>query len=297
MSDILDNIKRTFNKGNVLMKFIFINVAVFIAIHAIGVVATLFRLESLNPLTLLAVPSQLNMLLIRFWTVFTYMFVHVGFMHILFNMLWLYWFGKIFLSYFNDRTLGSLYVIGGFAGALLYIIAFNTIPYYLDLGHSSMIGASASVMAIVMAAAFYRKDVTLNLLFFGRVKIIYIALIVFLIDFFSLSNGDNPGGHVAHIGGALAGYLFATQYKKGKDFTLPISRFLDKIANLFKKGEHKGAHKVVYKRAEDDYDYNYRKAEESKNIDAILDKLKQSGYNSLSAEEKRQLFDAGDNKK
>ena len=296
MSAILNNIKSTFNKGNILMKFIFINVAVFIAIHAIGVVATLFRLESLDPLPFLAIPSELNTLLIRFWTLFTYMFVHVGFLHILFNMLWLYWFGKIFLSYFNDRTLGSLYVIGGFAGALLYILTFNTIPYYLDLGHNVMIGASASVMAVVMAAAFYRPDTSLNLLFFGRVKIIYIALIVFFIDFLSLGSGENPGGHVAHIGGAIVGYIFAMRYKKGKDITLPISRFLDGIANLFKKREHKGAHKVVYKRAETDYDYNYRKTEKSKQIDLILDKLKQSGYNSLSSEEKRQLFDAGEKK-
>ena len=294
MSNFLDNIKRTFNKGDVLMKFIFINVAVFLAIHAVGVVATLFRLESLDPLPFLAVPSQLNMILIRFWTLLTYMFVHVGFMHILFNMLWLYWFGKIFLSYFNDRTLGSLYVIGGLAGALLYILAFNTIPYYIyESGHGIMIGASASVMAIVMAAAFYRPDVTLNLFLFGRIKIIYIAIAVFVIDFFSLSNGNNPGGHVAHIGGAIAGYLFATQFKKGKDFTLTISRFLDKIANLFKKRKYKGAHKVVYRKPETDYDYNYRKAQESKKIDAILDKLKQSGYDSLSSEEKRQLFNAG----
>lgn len=292
MSNILDNIKRTFNKGDVLMKFIFINIAVFLAIHAVGVVATLFRLESLNPLPFLAVPSQLSELLIRFWTLFTYMFVHVGFMHILFNMLWLYWFGKIFLTYFNERTLGSLYVIGGLAGAILYVLAFNSIPYYLDLGHSVMIGASASVMAIVMAAAFYRPDVTLSLFLFGRVKIIYIAIAVFVIDFFSLSNGNNPGGHVAHIGGAIAGYLFANQYRKGKDFTLPISRLLDRVANLFKKRKYKGAHKVVYKKPETDYDYNYRKAKESKNIDAILDKLKQSGYGSLSSEEKRQLFDA-----
>ncbi len=294
MSDFIDTIKSRFKSGNVLMKFIFINVGVFIAIQALYVIVTLFRLESLNPLQFLAVPSQLHTVLIRFWTVFTYMFVHVGFMHILFNMLWLYWFGNIFLSYFNDRTLGSLYVIGGFAGALLYIIAFNTIPYYLDLGHSVMIGASASVMAVVMGAAFYRPETTLNLFLFGRIKIIYIALAVFFIDFLSLSSGDNPGGHIAHIGGAIVGYLFAIQYKKGKDFTLPISRFLDRIANLFKKREHKGPHKVVYKRAETDYDYNYRKTQDSKNIDAILDKLKESGYNSLTSEEKRQLFDAGE---
>ena len=154
MSDILDNIKRLFNKGDILMKFIFINVGVFIVIQAIHVIATLFRLDSLNLLQFIAVPSELSFLLRRFWTPLTYMFVHVGFMHILFNMLWLYWFGKIFLTYFNDRTLGSLYVIGGLAGALLYVVAFNTIPLYIEGGHGEMIGASASVMAIVMAAAF-----------------------------------------------------------------------------------------------------------------------------------------------
>ena len=294
MSDFFETIKSRFKSGNILMKFIFINIGVFIAIQALYVIVTLFRLESLNPLQFLAVPSQVNILLTKFWTLFTYMFVHEGFLHILFNMLWLYWFGNIFLSYFHDRTLGSLYVLGGLAGALLFIIAYNTIPLYLESGPGVMIGASASVMAIVFAAAFYRKDATLNLFLFGRVKIIYIALAVFVIDFFSLSSGNNPGGHVAHIGGAIIGYLFASQYKKGKDFTLPISRFLDVIANLFKKRKHKGAHKVVYKRTETDYDYNFRKAKESEKIDAILDKLKESGYSSLSSEEKRQLFDAGE---
>ena len=112
MSNILDNIKRTFNKGDVLMKFIFINIAMFLAINAVGVIVILFQLESLDLISFLAVPSQLNRVLIRFWTLLTYMFVHVDFFHILFNMLWLYWFGKIFSTYFNERTLGSLYEIG-----------------------------------------------------------------------------------------------------------------------------------------------------------------------------------------
>lgn len=250
-------------------------------------------IRALDPIALLGVPSHLNVLLLRFWSPFTYMFVHANLLHILFNMLWLYWFGTIFLSYFHGRTLGGLYVLGGLGGALLYLIAFNTIPLYtLREGPSNMVGASASVMAIVMATAFYRPDVTINLLLLGRVKIIYIALAVFAIDFFSLSSGNNAGGHVAHIGGALVGYIFANRYKKGKDITLPISRFLDFVANLFKKREVKGKHKVVYKRPENDYDYNYRQKQRSKDIDAILDKLKKSGYNNLTEEEKRKLFDA-----
>jgi len=154
------------------------------------------------------------LLLTRLWTPITYMFVHEGFLHLLFNMLWLYWFGKIFLQYFSGRSLGSLYVLGGLAGALLYIVAFNTIPYYVNMGNGWMIGASAAVMAIVMGTAFYRPDLQLYLFLLGPIKIVYIAIFAFVLDFLSLGNASNPGGHVAHIGGALLGYLFAVQYKK-----------------------------------------------------------------------------------
>jgi hypothetical protein len=187
--------------------------------------------------------------------------------------------------------LGSLYVLGGLAGAALYILAFNTIPLYVERECTFMIGASASVMAIVMGAAFYRPDVKLNFFLIGQIKVIYIAIFVFVLDFLSLA-GTNAGGHVAHIGGALLGYLFAVQYRKGKDITAWISSIMDWFVNLAKPRPRKAKMKVNYTRPETDWEYNKRKNNEQAEIDVILDKLKQSGYNGLSAEEKRKLFDA-----
>jgi membrane associated rhomboid family serine protease len=292
MADIIDRIKYQYKTGDILIRLIFINVGIFLIIKILGIFFTLFKIETFNLLQFIAVPSQPEILLRRFWTPFTYMFVHEGFWHILFNMLWLYWFGKIFLEYFSGRHLGSVYLLGGLSGALLYILAFNLIPYYLDLGNSWMIGASAAVMAIVMAAAFYRPEVQLHLFLLGRIKIVYIAIFVFVLDFISLDDLSNPGGHLAHIGGAIAGYLFAVRYRRGKDITKGIGKMMDHIANLFKKKPKKTKLKVSHRRAESDMDYNYRKHQEQEEIDRILDKLKHSGYSSLSADEKKKLFDA-----
>ena len=292
MAGIIDTLKLKYKTGSVMTRLIFINVAVFILLKVVAVTFTLFNVHSLDLIVFLGVPSQMTLLLDRLWTLVTYMFVHEGFLHLLFNMLWLYWFGQIFLQYFSGRSLGSLYVLGGLAGALLYVVAFNTIPYYMDMGRGWMIGASASVMAIVMGAAFYRPDVQLHLLFLGPVKIVYIAVFAFVLDFLSLGNATNPGGHVAHIGGALLGYLFAMQYKNGRDITHWVSKLIDGFVGMFKPRQKKSKMKVEHARNETDWEYNKRRHSEQEEIDAILDKLKQSGYSSLSADEKKKLFDA-----
>lgn len=293
MADFIDQLKYRYKTGDVLVKFIFINTLVFMALKIVTVIFRLFNIYFVDLITFVGIPSALSRLLSRFWTPFTYMFVHEQFWHLLINMLWLYWFGRIFLQYFTGRTLGSLYVLGGFGGALLYVVAFNTIPYFLSMDNSWMIGASAAVMSIVFGAAFYRPNVRINLLFLGSIKIVYIAIAVFLIDFLSLGNNGNPGGHVAHIGGAIVGYLFAIRYQKGNDITAWIGKLLDRIANLTKPPRGKKSNmKVEYKRNESDYEYNRRKREEQTDIDTILDKLKKTGYGGLSAEEKRKLFDA-----
>ena len=292
MADLIDTLKHKYRTGSVITRLIFINALVFIAIKILGVFITLFNIQAVDLVSFLGVPSYIPLLVNRFWTLITYMFVHEGFLHLLFNMLWLYWFGQIFLQYFTGRSLGSLYLLGGLAGAILYVVAFNTIPYYTDMGSGWMIGASAAVMAIVMGAAFYRPDVELSLLFLGRIKIVYIAIFAFVLDFLSLGDPTNPGGHVAHIGGALLGYLFAVQYKKGKDITHWMSRLIDWFVGLFKPRRNRSKMKVEYSRNETDWEYNKRKKSEQEAIDAILDKLKQSGYSSLSSEEKKRLFDA-----
>lgn len=292
MAGFMETLKSKYRSGNIVTRLIFINVTVFIVLKIITVIFTLFNLQGMDLIPFLGVPSRLSLLAERIWTPLTYMFIHENFLHLLFNMLWLYWFGKIFLDSFTGRTMGSLYVLGGLAGALLYVLAFNTIPYYTAMDRSWMIGASAAVMTIAMGIAFYRPEVRLNLLFLGQIRIIYIAIFAFLLDFLSLSDPSNPGGHVAHIGGALLGYLFAVRYRKGKDITHWVSRTFDRLFGLFKPRKKRPKMKVRHARNETDWEYNQRKQTEQEEINAILDKLKQTGYSGLSPEEKKRLFDA-----
>jgi len=289
MDGIFTNLKRTFQAGSILAKLIYINVGLFILIRLLTVLLLLFNLEGFPFLNYLQMPSSPELLLYRPWTIFTYMFTHFDFLHILFNMLWLYWFGQIFLYFFNERQLGGLYVLGGIAGALFFMLAYNIFPYFQGIAHTSfLMGASASVMAIVFAVSFYKKDFEINLLIIGRVKLIYLAAFTLILDLLSITS-QNAGGHIAHIGGALFGIWFATRIKAGKDLTAPMNRLIDKVVNLKKR---KPKMKVTYKRTETDHEYNARKKQESVDLDTILDKLKRSGYESLSAEEKKQLFDA-----
>ena len=290
MDDIFTNLKRSFQTGSILKKLIFINVAVFIVIRLLGVLLLLFNLQDFPLLLYLQLPASPTALLSRPWTLFTYMFTHFELLHILFNMLWLYWFGELFLQFFNERQLGGLYVLGGLAGALLFVVCYNLFPYFREVAaFSFLMGASASVMAIVFAVSFYRKEIEINLLLIGRIKLIYLALFTLVIDLLAMTS-DNAGGHIAHIGGALFGIWFASRYAQGKDLTAPINRLIDKFVNL---GKRKPKMSVTYGgRSNKDWEYNTRKQQEAANIDAILDKLKRSGYGSLSADEKKQLFDA-----
>ena len=290
MDDIFTNLKRSFQTGSILKKLIFINVAVFIVIRLLGVLLLLFNLQDFPLLLYLQLPASPTALLSRPWTLFTYMFTHFELLHILFNMLWLYWFGELFLQFFNERQLGGLYVLGGLAGALLFVVCYNLFPYFREVAaFSFLMGASASVMAIVFAVSFYRKEIEINLLLIGRIKLIYLALFTLVIDLLAMTS-DNAGGHIAHIGGALFGIWFASRYAQGKDLTAPINRLIDKFVNL---GKRKPKMSVTYGgRSNKDWEYNVRKQQEAANIDAILDKLKRSGYGSVSADEKKQLFDA-----
>jgi membrane associated rhomboid family serine protease len=290
MGDFIDAVKLKFKTGDILIKLLFINIGVFVLLGLVAVACTLFKLPVPDISRLVGVPSDVRELLACPWTLLTYMFTHTDLFHIFFNMLLLYWFGKIFLNYFSPRNMGGLYILGGLAGALLYIVSFNVIPYYRDMGASVMIGASASVTAIIFGASFYRPHQEVMLLLFGRIKIVYIACFIFIIDFLALSSPENPGGHIAHIGGALLGYVFAKQYLKGNDITAWLNRLIDKIFNLFKP--HPKPLKVKYRKPETDYDYNRRRYSEMEAMDRILDKIKASGYSSLTKEEKKRLFDA-----
>jgi len=286
---ILDEIKTSFKSGNALVKLIYINIAVFLAVKLIGVLVTILQVNyKLAPVYWLAVTADLSSLIYKPWTLFTYMFVHKDFLHIIFNLLWFFWFGQIFLRYFNEKKLISLYILGGLSGALLYIIAFNAFSIYNP--SIPMIGASGSVIAIVVAISFYIPDHTINLMFIGPVKLKYIAIGSIILDLLSITSG-NAGGHIAHLGGALFGYLYIMQMKKGKNITKGFDRFMDKIFSLFKP---RPKVKVSYRKPINDLDrdieYNKTKAANQKDIDKILDKIAKSGYDSLSKKEKETLF-------
>ncbi len=291
MNEFLTKLRRSYATGSLLTKLLYINVSVFVVVRVALVVLRLFNVEGTEVLALLQTPSDVGLLLLRPWTVVTYMFLHVDVFHLLFNMLWLYTFGRMFLLFFDGRRLVGIYLTGGIAGALLYVASYSLFPYFRSMGMTSyLMGASASVMAIVFAVSFYRKDYTVNLMFIGQIKLLYLALGVFAIDFFSITS-SNAGGHLAHIGGALWGIAFAIALQRGRDLTAPINRLLDRLANLKKRREPRM--KVVPGgRAESDAAYRERKRREAENLDEILDKLRRSGYESLSADEKKALFDA-----
>lgn len=286
---IWDDIRSTFKNGNNLTRLIYINIAVFILITIASVLGFLLKnsIISDKALDILSVPSSLSVLLTRPWTLITYMFTHKDVWHILFNMLWLYWFGRIFLEYLDQRKLVAVYLLGGISGAVLYILSFNIFPVYTDVVTESVaIGASASVMAIVIAIAAYVPDYTVQLLLFGRIKIKYMALAIFVLTSV-MDFSTNSGGKLAHIGGALFGYIYTMNLRHGKDMGKGFNKLLDFFATLFKPRKKL---KVTHKKVATEYEYNKIKSEHQKDINSILDKISKGGYDSLTKEEKETLF-------
>jgi membrane associated rhomboid family serine protease len=234
-------------------------------------------------------PSNVAILLQQPWTLITYMFLHLDFWHLLFNMLCLYWFGQLFLLYFSPKHLFSLYLVGGWFGALFYIGAYNIFPYFdLVRDHSFLLGASASIMAIIVAVATHVPNFEVPLWLIGRIKLKYIAIFAVTISVLGVSS-NNAGGEFSHLGGALAGFFFARRFHAGKDITKWLNQFIDWIITLFKPKPKK--FKVTYGRPKPDAYYNKKAFDQEKEIDRILEKIKRSGYDSLSAEEKKTLFD------
>ena len=287
---IIDEVKESFHKGNTLHKLIYLNLGFFLTVQIVRIVLFLSNSYELFDgfLDYLAVPANLEVLGRRPWTIITYMFLHVDFIHILMNLLWLYWFGTLFIQELGVKKILSTYILGGLAGGLLYVIFYNVFPVFEEVKEGSIaLGASASVMAIVVATATYQPERRMNLVLIGPVKIIYIALIMFIftsmVDF-----SVNTGGKIAHTGGALMGFLFAHYYKRGTDISKGFDRMMDRIATWFKPGKEKL--KVSYKRSADDIEYKKQKVEEQKEVDEILDKISKAGYDSLTAKEKELLF-------
>jgi len=292
MNTIINDIKNAFTRqGNALNQLILINILVFVSLLLLEVIMT-FTLGDQYYLWVvreLSLPSDPGMFIRRPWTLFTYFFTHRGFLHIIFNMLNLYWFGMLIREYIGDKKLVSIYILGGLMGGLSYLLVYNFVPFFIIRGSAVMIGASASVLAITVAAATLLPDYTFNLIFFGPVKIKWIALFLILLSI-SGAVGQNAGGNIAHLGGAILGYVFIRQLQKGNDLGRPIHSFWSFITNLFSR---RPKMKVTYKGTGTTTTYRVSPNKPSQiEIDLILDKISQSGYESLSKEEKQKLFQA-----
>lgn len=302
---IVQEIRSSFKQGSILTRLIYINIGVFLIFRLLQLFMLLGGAASeaiVGWLHFFSVPSEPARLLQQPWTLLTYMFLHFDFLHLLFNVLYLYWFGRLFLHYIGPGPFLKTYVLGGLAGAVFYLVSYNLLPAFSAyFGSSFLLGASASAMAILFALARYRPEATITLLFFGEVRLKYVALVALLIDLISIPTLNNTGGHLAHLGGAAAGLWLGYVWSlKG----LPAqgrpagTTFSDETYSTPRKSSFrwpfgkKSKLSVAHKRPLSDLEYNAIKIRRQQELDRILEKIKQSGYESLSSAEKKTLFEA-----
>ena len=301
MNSIVEEFKHAFKRpDNGLMQLLVINLVVFVVLLILEVILTLSGFKSLYQAILLQLmmPSNVETFITRPWTLFTYFFTHTGFFHILFNMLFLYWFGRLIAEYLGNRKVVSLYVLGGIAGGLFFMLIYNILPYFQDrVATSAMLGASAGVFAVTVGAATLMPNYTFVLFLIGPVKIKYIAVFYVFVSFVQ-TIGNNAGGELAHLGGALVGYLFIRQLQGGTDWGRPVWAVLEFFDGLFSRKSKikvthssRGSSRTAYN-ANSGKTINITPRADQDEIDAILDKISESGYESLSKEEKQKLFNA-----
>jgi len=288
--DIWNDIKASFREGSVITRLIYVNLAVFLFFRIFSVIFFLSGNE-FDWLHWFELPASFHLLLRQPWTLITYMFLHFNFLHILFNLLVLYWFGKIFLDYYDQDQLLGLYLLGGIAGGLTYMVAYNIFPVFSGVVTSSyLLGASASIIAILIAAAFRDPNRDIYLFLIGRIPLKFLAVFMVISYILGIS-ASNAGGNLAHLGGALMGWLFFARLGKGHDITSFMSgmvRWLQKIS------KPKPKVKVVHRQPpRDDHEYNRQKAADQNELNRILDKIGKEGYESLTKEEKETLFRHG----
>lgn len=298
-------IKQFFNNKTALSNLILVNILVFLIINVVNLFLYLFSLDQdfiqsmgISRLAYwLSLPADFSALILKPWTLISYMFVQEGFLHLLFNMMVLYIGGQIFVNYLSSKMLVTTYFLGGLSGALLYIISFNLFPAFApNVGKAIALGSSASVLAIFAASATRAPDLKLQLFLLGQISLKYIAIVIIALDILNIQNG-NAGGHIAHVGGAIYGFLFIKNLKKGKNIGSSFEKLnVGSFFNWFKKPKNKFKDVYANPKPAKDEDYLRRKAEEQAAIDEILEKIKKSGYESISREEKAKLFDASNKK-
>ena len=291
MSTMWNDIKKNYTKGNSFTRLLYVNLAFFIVYNLLAVFGFLFKSGGVVVFTenYLFLPSNTELLLQKPWTLITYMFVHTDFLHILFNLIWLHFGSKLFLQYFTGKQLVSTYILGGITGGLFFIISFNIFPVFSqEVLTSKALGASASVLAIFIAIATYSPNFSVQFPFIVNIKIKHIAIALVILDVLSISP-DNPGGHFAHLGGALFGFIYILLLKKGYDISVNFYNLIGFFNFTKKKIKRKTNRKKRSSKGNDDL-FRSKKSEKQKKINIILEKISKSGYDSLTKEEKELLF-------
>ncbi|APG59100.1 rhomboid family intramembrane serine protease [Christiangramia salexigens] len=293
-----DKFRYRMQTATVSEKLIAINVLVFILFFLFRTIAFLFQIPSNFLLEWFVFPKDPGDFLFKPWSIITYGFLHSGIWHILSNMLILYFSGMFFLNYFSAKRLLNYYFLGIIMGAILYMLSYNLFPAFEATGKSYLIGASAGVMAVLVGIATHIPNMRVRLLIIGNIKFWWIAAFLVVLDIIQIPMG-NAGGHIAHLGGAGLGYLYTTQLQKGNDIGKWFENIMDAFASMFKPKEKKASMKTVYRKgkaAKSSTSYSKSsldKNEKQKRVDAILDKISKSGYDSLTKAEKDFLFQAG----
>jgi membrane associated rhomboid family serine protease len=291
---VFEEFKNAFSRYNSAhVQLIIINVVIFLALAFVYVFSTVSGFDTIFETVhnQFLIPPKFIEFITRPWTIISYAFAHslTDIFHILFNMLALYWFGKIFIEYLGNEKLIAVYVLGALAGGLVYLLMFNTIPFFIERSEfSGMVGASAAVFAVMVATATLLPDYTFYLLFLGAVRIKYIAFFYIVISFIG-SVGPNAGGNLAHLGGALMGFVYTKQLQVGVNWGSWITATLDWIKGLF---QSKPKVKVTYRKTDANKKVNNFTKATQEEIDTILDKISDKGYESLSKDEKEKLFNA-----
>jgi membrane associated rhomboid family serine protease len=290
---IIEDLILQFKIGDVLTKLIFWNIAIFAIASVVFGILPLFKI-SIDFLSYVSLSSNPIDLLWKPWSIFTFAFCHSSILHILFNLIMLHFAGRLFLIFFNQKQLFSLYFVGSLFAGLIFVLSYMFFPALANVS-TALVGASASVMAILFATVTYSPSMNIRLLLFGNVKLWHIASVLIVIDLFQLPM-ENTGGHLAHIGGAFFGYIYIRLLKNGIDICNWFTSLLDFFSIIFGSRKSKPFKKVhrtykapVVKRASK----IVSKDKVQQQIDEILDKISQSGYDSLSSEEKEFLFKAG----
>ena len=285
---ITDEIKLSYQQGSYLTKLIYINLAIWILVRLTAVFLVLGGNENLTYMNWLSLPASFVQFLSRPWTLFSYMFLHYDLWHLLLNMLWLYSFGRIFLEYHQPRKLLSLYLFGGLSGGVFFMVAYNFFPYFQRaIPFTQLLGASAAVIAIVIATAVYVPNQVIHLILIGPVKIKWIALFSVVLYVVNLT-GDNAGGNFAHLGGACWGLLYMSLLKSGFHISARSEQFFDR---LFRWPQSKRKLKVKYNSGNyRDYGYNRSKKIQQEEVNRILEKISTKGYDALTSDEKEMLF-------